>query len=94
MRPTFPSLIKSDSSTPWFWYFFATDTTNRRFERTILSRASRSPPYPSGQVGLFIPIDERILAYLFEVLVEGALSLSLWEAERLMGCLRGPRSST
>jgi len=30
------SLIKSESDTPWFWYFLATDTTNRRLERTKL----------------------------------------------------------
>jgi YD repeat-containing protein len=35
-----PSLIRSESDTPWFWYFFATDTTNRRLLRTSLSSAS------------------------------------------------------
>jgi len=42
MRPRLPSLIRSASDTPWFWYFFATDTTNRRLERTSLSSASGS----------------------------------------------------
>src|SRR5215218_3108615 len=43
MRPMFPSLIRSDSDTPWFWYFFATATTKRRFERTSVSSAPGSP---------------------------------------------------
>src|SRR6185437_1284354 len=43
MRPRLPSLIRSASETPWFWYFLATDTTNRRLLRTSLSRASPSP---------------------------------------------------
>src|SRR5438876_6546766 len=42
IRPRLPSLIKSESDTPWFWYFLATETTNRRFERTSLSSASAS----------------------------------------------------
>src|SRR5438128_7160529 len=43
IRPRLPSLIRSESDTPWFWYFLATDTTKRRFERTSLSSASSSP---------------------------------------------------
>src|SRR6185312_1439389 len=43
MRPRLPSLIRSASETPWFWYFLATDTTNRRLLRTSLSSASSSP---------------------------------------------------
>src|SRR5690349_9197279 len=43
ISPRLPSLIKSESDTPWFWYFLATDTTKRRFERTSLSSASSSP---------------------------------------------------
>src|SRR2546425_1375546 len=42
IRPRLPSLIKSESDAPWFWYFLATETTNRRFERTSLSSASAS----------------------------------------------------
>src|SRR2546429_310518 len=42
VRPRLPSLIKSESDTPWFWYFLATETTNRRLERTSLSSASAS----------------------------------------------------
>src|SRR6059036_3859014 len=42
IRPRLPSLIRSESDTPWFWYFLATDTTKRRFERTSLSSASAS----------------------------------------------------
>src|SRR5256885_9001423 len=42
IRPRWPSLIKSESETPWFWYFLATETTNRRFERTSSSSASAS----------------------------------------------------
>src|SRR2546425_525833 len=42
IRPRLPSLIKSESDTPWFWYFLATDTTNRRLDRTSLSSASGS----------------------------------------------------
>src|SRR5213593_3606081 len=42
IRPRLPSLIKSERETPWFWYFLATETTNRRFERTSLSSASAS----------------------------------------------------
>src|SRR5215218_4658395 len=43
ISPMLPSLIRSASDTPWFWYFFATATTNRRFERTSVSSASVSP---------------------------------------------------
>src|SRR5919107_4140433 len=43
MRPRLPLLMRSASDTPWFWYFFATDTTNRRLLRTSLSNASSSP---------------------------------------------------
>src|SRR3954447_525972 len=43
IRPMFPSLIRSASDTPWFWYFFATATTKRRFERTSVSSAPGSP---------------------------------------------------
>src|SRR2546428_10357225 len=42
IRPRLPSLIKSESETPWFWYFLATETTNRRFESTSWSSASAS----------------------------------------------------
>src|SRR3990172_6178152 len=42
MSPRLPSLMRSESGTPWFWYFFATDTTNRRLERTSLSSAPSS----------------------------------------------------
>ncbi len=43
MRPRFPSLMRSLRLTPWFWYFLATDTTNRRLLRTSLSSDSSSP---------------------------------------------------
>ena len=43
MRPRLPSLIRSASDTPWFWYFLATETTKRRLLRTSLSSASASP---------------------------------------------------
>src|SRR5688572_13680112 len=42
-RPTLPSQIKSGRLMPRFWYFLATETTNRRFERTSFSSASWSP---------------------------------------------------
>src|SRR2546430_11291279 len=42
IRPRLPSLIRSERETPWFWYFLATETTNRRLERTSLSSASAS----------------------------------------------------
>src|SRR5689334_4509109 len=42
IRPRLPSLIRSESETPWFWYFLATLTTKRRFDRTSLSSASAS----------------------------------------------------
>jgi hypothetical protein len=42
MSPRFPSLMRSERETPWFWYFFATETTKRRFDRTSLSSASWS----------------------------------------------------
>jgi len=42
MRPRLPSLMRSARETPWFWYFLATETTNRRLERTSLSSASAS----------------------------------------------------
>src|SRR5687767_4533582 len=43
IRPRFPSLMRSESETPWFWYFLATETTKRRLLRTSLSSASASP---------------------------------------------------
>jgi hypothetical protein len=43
ISPMFPSLIRSESETPWFWYFFATATTKRRLERTSCSSASGAP---------------------------------------------------
>src|SRR5215471_4830583 len=42
IRPRLPSLMRSESETPWFWYFLATLTTKRRLERTSLSSASAS----------------------------------------------------
>ena len=39
MSPMFPSLIRSARGRPWFWYFFATLTTNRRFARISFSFA-------------------------------------------------------
>src|SRR5688500_7613474 len=35
--------MRSESETPWFWYFLATETTKRRLLRTSLSSASSSP---------------------------------------------------
>ena len=43
MRPMLPSLIRSASETPWFWYFLATATTKRRLARTSFSSAMGSP---------------------------------------------------
>ena len=43
IRPRFPSLIKSGRLRPWFWYCFATDTTNLRLARVSLSNARWSP---------------------------------------------------
>src|SRR5260370_19220042 len=43
ISPRLPSLMRSESDTPWFWYFFATETTKRRLERTNLSSASSFP---------------------------------------------------
>src|SRR5574344_37114 len=43
IRPIFPSLIRSTRSIPWFWYFFATFTTKRRFALTIFAFAILSP---------------------------------------------------
>src|SRR5918998_1247702 len=43
IRPMLPSLIRSASETPWFWYFLATATTKRRLARTSPSSASGSP---------------------------------------------------
>src|SRR6185503_4312343 len=43
IRPRLPSLIRSARLTPWFWYFFATETTKRRLLRTSLSRDSSQP---------------------------------------------------
>ena len=38
-----PSWIRSSSDRPWPWYFFAIETTSRRFELIIRSFAWRSP---------------------------------------------------
>src|SRR5919202_1696613 len=43
MRPMIPSWIRSSSDRPCPWYFFAIETTRRRFELTIRSFASLSP---------------------------------------------------
>src|ERR1043166_7864427 len=40
ISPRLPSLMRSERETPWFWYFLATETTNRRLERTSLSNRS------------------------------------------------------
>lgn len=45
MRPRLPSLIRSESGTPWCWYCLATETTKRRFAVTNLFFAS-SPFFP------------------------------------------------
>src|SRR5215216_2401401 len=42
ISPRLPSLIRSERDTPWFWYFFATETTKRRFDATSFSSASWS----------------------------------------------------
>ena len=41
--PMLPSLMRSGSERPWFWYCFATETTKRRFAFVSFSRALRSP---------------------------------------------------
>lgn len=43
ISPRFPSLMRSGSDSPWFWYCFATETTNRRLARVSFSNAARSP---------------------------------------------------
>src|SRR3989475_7153625 len=42
IRPRLPSLIKSESDTPWFWYFLATDTTDRKSTRLNSSHSQIS----------------------------------------------------
>ena len=74
IRPRLPSLIRSASDTPWFWYFLATETTKRRLLRTSLSSASASPDAdPLRERDLFLLRDQRVLADLAEVLVQRAL---------------------
>ena len=41
--PTFPSPIRSVSAMPRFWYFLATEMTNRRLRFTSSCIASSSP---------------------------------------------------
>ncbi len=41
--PTLPSWMRSRKDMPRFWYFLATEITNRRFERMRSSRAAGSP---------------------------------------------------
>ena len=73
MRPRLPSLIRSESETPWFWYFLATETTKRRLERTSLSSASWSPArMRRARSDLVLARDQRILADVAQVLVERA----------------------
>ena len=43
ISPRLPSLIRSGRLRPWFWYCFATDTTNLRFALVSFSRAAWSP---------------------------------------------------
>ena len=44
ISPMIPSWIRSSSVRPWPWYFFAIETTRRRFELTSRSFAPLSPP--------------------------------------------------
>ena len=43
ISPTLPSFMRSGRLSPWFWYCFATETTNRRLAFVNLSSALRSP---------------------------------------------------
>ena len=43
IKPRFPSLIKSGKVNPWFWYCFATETTNLRLALVNFSSANWSP---------------------------------------------------
>ena len=71
MRPRLPSLIRSESDTPWFWYFLATDTTKRRLVRTSLSSASPSPlRIRWARRDLLLLRNQRVRADLAEILVE------------------------
>ena len=73
IRPRLPSLIRSESDTPWFWYFFATETTKRRLERTSLSSASWSPSRMLlREPHFFFARDQRIRADVAQVLIERA----------------------
>jgi hypothetical protein len=69
-QPEVPSLIRSESETPWFWYFFATETTKRRFERTSLSSASWSPTRMRRASAPPRPGDEGVRADVAQVLIE------------------------
>ena len=43
IRPKMPSWMRSSSDSSWPWYFFAIETTRRRFELIMRSLAARSP---------------------------------------------------
>ena len=43
INPKLPSLIKSGSVNPWFWYCFATETTKRKLALVNFSKARWSP---------------------------------------------------
>ena len=43
ISPTLPSLMRSGSDSPWFWYCLATLTTNLRFDFVSFSKAFLSP---------------------------------------------------
>ena len=74
IRPRLPSLIRSASDTPWFWYFLATETTKRRLLRTSLSSASGSPsPDALRERDFFLLRNQRITADLSQILVQRAL---------------------
>ena len=67
MRPMIPSWIRSSSESPWPWYFFAIDTTRRRFELTIWSFAALSPvSIALRELDLFDGGEQRVAAGLVE----------------------------
>src|SRR6266487_253483 len=70
MRPMIPSWIRSSREMPWPWYFFAIDTTRRRFE-------FRSELEPTAPVELLHGTDEADDPLLDQVEQRDAVALVL-----------------
>ena len=74
IRPRLPSLIRSESETPWFWYFFATrDDEAQVGAHELVERLLIALADALGERDLLFPRDQRIDADVAQILIERAL---------------------